>query len=90
VWYNRVNQSKGEREMLNQSDRKQIKKDREMNKDQTQEYIESRLTDKDIRKWHQGKMTKHVEKLMKETGADEIEIWGSRKGPEPLSVIVRF
>lgn len=50
------------------------------------QWIESQLTDQDVEAWHNGNMTSHVEQLMKEADLDCIAIWGSRKGPEPLSV----
>jgi len=52
------------------------------------DYIESRLTDNDIKMWHEkAECTEHVEQLMHECGAT-IQIWGSHAGPEPLSVVI--
>ena len=59
-----------------------------MNKQEAQEYIEERLTRADMEKWHKGICSNHVRKLMKEAGTDEIHIYGSADGPEPVTVIV--
>ncbi len=57
--------------------------------EQKADYIENHLTDEDIAAWHSGEMTTHVELLLATTETGEIQIWGSRVGTEPLSVIAR-
>jgi len=59
-----------------------------MDKHKAQDYIEQNLTEKDVEKWHKGTCSRHVSRLMKEAGVDEIQIYGSFDGPEPVSVVV--
>ena len=59
-----------------------------MTDDEKADYIQKRLTEKDVKKWHAGVCSRHVRKLMKEVQTDEIQIWGGDDGPEPVSVIV--
>jgi hypothetical protein len=59
-----------------------------MNSKDPQAYIEENLTDEDIEAWHNGELTAHVEQLMREAGVDELQIYGSHTGSEPLSIIV--
>ena len=59
-----------------------------MDKYEAQDYIEQRLTAEDVKKWHKGTCSRHISQLMKEAGVDEIQIYGSSDGSEPVSVIV--
>ena len=51
-------------------------------------YIEDQITDEDIEAWHECEMTEHLEQILNDAGVSVIQIWGSRDGPEPLTVIV--
>lgn len=46
------------------------------------------LSDEDIEAWHAGDVTPHVEGLMNSLKVKELQVWGSRTGREPLSVIL--
>lgn len=48
------------------------------------EEIANLLTDEDIKKWHEGKLTRNTRKLVKKYGA--FQVWGSHTGTEPLTV----
>ena len=61
-----------------------------MNGHEVAERIENGLTQEDVEAWHNGELTAHVEQLMSEFDVDELQIWGSHDGNEPLSVIVGF